>query len=323
MVYQGRGTHSDSGAVRERISLEHMTAPENYRASRDLATAVQVAILLGQPLLVTGPPGAGKTQLAHSVAWELGLGERALTFVTKSTSAARDLFYSYDTLGRFQANHIPEASKDPLTYLQYNALGRAILYANPVARYAHLMPPDFRHPGEPRQSVVLIDEIDKAPRDFPNDLLYEIESMSFRIPELQNTQIDAPDALRPIVIITSNSEKNLPDAFLRRCVYHDIPPPSVDELREIVTLRLGRFPAQTRGLEDALALFLLLRAEDSGLKKKPATAELIAWLAALRHRGFDFQQRLEKNSTSVRETLGTLIKMQDDLPTAKKLLRIQ
>jgi MoxR-like ATPase len=124
--------------------------------------------------------------------------------------------------------------------------------------------------------------------------------------------------MRPIVIITSNSEKNLPDAFLRRCVYHHIPPPDKDELRKIVALRVGGLDAEEAGLEDALAHFLTLRADTSGLEKKPATAELIAWLAALRHRGVDLRHPLSKEN--IRATLGVLVKLKDDLPTAVRLL---
>lgn len=321
MVYQGKGMRRDQTPAVERISLAQMNDPKSYRASGELATAVQVAILLGQPLLLTGAPGTGKTQLAHSVAWELGLGERALTFITKSTSTSRDLFYTYDTLGRFQANYSEEASKDPRAYIRYSALGEAILRANPRKRYAHLLPEDFDHPGDPTQSVVLIDEIDKAPRDFPNDLLNEIEAMSFRIPELRNEEVSAPYTMRPIVIITSNSEKNLPDAFLRRCVYHHIPPPEKAELREIVALRIDGLDAGGDGLDEAIGHFLKLRADDSGLDKKPATAELIAWLAALRHRGVDFGRVL--NKADVKATLGVLVKQKDDLPTARTLLGLQ
>jgi hypothetical protein len=145
------------------------TKPEGYLADAGLVDAVNVALLLGQPLLLTGEPGTGKTQLAYSLAWELGLDE-PLKFETKSTSTASDLFYTYNALGHFHAAQCGEGSRRALDYLTYNALGIAILRANDESAVRAYLPDDFRHGGR-RRSVVLIDEIDKAPRDFPNDLL--------------------------------------------------------------------------------------------------------------------------------------------------------
>jgi MoxR-like ATPase len=318
-VYSGRGARRAEAPRFTRVSQAAITAPENYRATPELATAVEVAITLAQPLLLTGLPGTGKTQLAHSIAWELGYGDRALTFETKSTSVSRDLFYYYDTLGRFQASYLEDASKDPLEYIEYNALGKAILLAHPAEDVKHLLPKRFVHPGPAQQSVVLIDEIDKAPRDFPNDLLNEIEGMFFRIPELRNAMIAAPSEMRPIVIITSNSEKNLPDAFLRRCIYHHIPKPSADDLRQIVSLRVAPIATEEKaGFDSALDLFIRLRDDNSGVSKKPSTAELIAWIAVLRKRNTDFKVRLKKED--VEQTLCTLVKLQDDNDPARRIL---
>ncbi|HEX7678817.1 MAG TPA: MoxR family ATPase, partial [Thermoanaerobaculia bacterium] len=215
--------------------------------------------------------------------------------------------------------YLEDASKDPLEYIDFNAFGKAILLANPAENVRHILPRRFVHPGPPQQSVVLIDEIDKAPRDFPNDLLNEIEGMFFRIPELRNEMVAAPSEMRPIVIITSNSEKNLPDAFLRRCIYHQIPKPSADDLRQIVSLRVAPIAAEEKtGFDSALDLFIRLRDDNSGVSKKPSTAELIAWVAVLRKRGVDFRSRLRKDD--VEQTLCTLVKLQDDTDPARRIL---
>jgi MoxR-like ATPase len=191
--------------------------PSAYLPPPDLVDAVNVALLLGQPLLLTGEPGCGKTQLASHLAWSLGLGD-LLKFETKSDSTAESLFYRYDSLRRFEASSRGDGG-DPARFLTWTALGRAIL--------ATLEPDDrlrFRATGDdgaqPRRSVVLIDEIDKAPRDFPNDVLNELEHLYFRIPELGDVLVRADDRYRPIVVITSNSERDLPEPFLRRCVFH-------------------------------------------------------------------------------------------------------
>jgi MoxR-like ATPase len=276
-----------------------------------LVDAVNVALMLGQPLLLTGEPGTGKTQLAYSVAWELGLGD-PLMFATKSTSAAKDLFYIYDTLGRFHAAQTKEGSQYGLDYITYSALGAAILLANRRETVARWLPVKMDHDG-PRRSVVLIDEIDKAPRDFPNDLLNEVEGMFFRIPELGNPVIKADETLSPVVIVTSNSEKHLPDAFLRRCAYYNIPFPDRTRLAGIVGARLGLIRGSIgRGLADALDLFDVLRQPNNGLIKRPATAELLGWLSALRRLDVDFDQPLRPRPEVIRQTLSALIKSGDD-----------
>src|SRR5262249_41495666 len=191
-----------------------LDAPELYIADKGLSDAVNVALILGQPLLVTGEPGTGKTQLAASIACELELPP-PLLFVAKTTSTAKDLFYRYDALTHFHDSHFRQGQLAMESYIAYEALGLAILLSLPVADGDPLLPPHLRGKG-PTRSVVLIDEIDKAPRDLPNDVLNEIETLSFTVRETGRS-VTASSGYRPVVVITSNSEKNLPDAFLRRC----------------------------------------------------------------------------------------------------------
>lgn len=294
------------------------TDPSGYLPDPGLVDAVNVALLLGQPLLVTGEPGVGKTQLAHSLAWELGLG-KPLVFETKSTSAARDLLYGYDIVGRFHATH-SGGSPRSLDYLTWRALGEAILQSRPREEVAQWLPDGYGHEG-PRRSVVLVDEIDKAPRDFPNDLLNEVENLYFRVPELANARIEANPALRPVLVLTSNSEKNLPDAFLRRCVYYNIPFPDRERLAEIVMNRVGGFDAVGGPLlAEAMELFFLLREPSGGMRKRPATAELIGWLTALAEIGASASEPLRTQSTAARRTLSALVKSADDQESARKIV---
>lgn len=295
--------------------------PAGYLPDAGLVDAVNVALLLGQPLLLTGDPGTGKTQLAYSVAWELGF-DAPLKFETKSTSTARELFYTYDTLGRFHAAQTGEGSQNTLDYLKYNALGLAILRANPKSAMSSWLPKDFAHNG-PMRSVVLIDEVDKAPRDFPNDILNEVEGMYFKIPELGNVKIEAEQAMRPVLIITSNSEKHLPDAFLRRCIYYNIPFPDTQRLKQIVASRIGRFTGDGgQLLADALDLFQTFRRPESGLQKKPATAELLGWLLVLRETGEHehSDNPLRQSPERIASSLNTLIKTAEDQQRAKVVL---
>ena len=294
--------------------------PAGYKPDKGLIDAVNVALLLGQPLLLTGEPGTGKTQLAYSLAWELGF-ETPLIFETKSTSAARDLFYSYDTLGRFHAAQTGEGSQRSLDYITYNALGLAILRSNRDSDVQPYLPDKHTHGGQ-RRSVVLVDEIDKAPRDFPNDLLNEVESMYFKIPELGNVSIAAQEELRPILIITSNSEKHLPDAFLRRCTYYNLPFPDKERLEEIVVTRIGDFALKDgRLLSDALDLFSKLREPESGLRKRPATAELLGWLLTLRETGANLDQPLSRHPELTLSSLSALVKSAEDQTVAAAIVR--
>jgi MoxR-like ATPase len=281
-----------------------------YFPDPGLRDAVNVALTLGRPLLLTGLPGTGKTELAASVSRQLGLG-RPLKFETKSQSVSRDLFYFYDALGRFQARE-SGAAANPLAYFSFNALGAAILRANEPEDVTDYRPDDFEHAGKQR-SVVLIDEIDKAPRDFPNDLLNEIEHMYFRIPELGNVRISASPDMRPIVIVTSNSEKDLPDPFLRRCVYYNIPSPDPQRLRAIALNRLGETVAGLDAfVDDAVALFAHLRSEAIALRKTPSTAELLDWVQVLRRRAPDLDNPIRQDPEVLRSSLSALIKTRED-----------
>jgi len=263
---------------------------------------------------VTGEPGTGKSQLAESVAYQLGL-DAPYYFETKSTSIARDLFYSLDNVGRFRAAQTPGASGDPRLFLTFNALGLAILNANDRASLTEVLSPDH-NPGPRRRSVVLIDEIDKAPRDFPNDILNEIERLYFRVPELGNIRLSASQEFRPVVIMTSNSEKSLPDAFLRRCIFYSIPYPDDERIERILLSRLaGRLRAGQQLLRDSVAFVGRLRQEDAALRKRPGTAELINWMAAMLEVGCDPELPLREQASLVQRTLSTLLKTVDDQDT--------
>jgi MoxR-like ATPase len=191
--------------------------------------------------LLTGRPGTGKSQLADRVAWEFDLAP-VLRFEAQSVSEAQDLFYRFDTVGRLGAAH-GGGAVDPRNYIKLAALGKAVLYSHPFNEKTFdglTVSPAHPAPATGRASVVLIDEIDKASRDFPNDLLNAIERMAFRVGELDGREFAAAreTQLRPIVVITSNSERELPEPFLRRCVYYNIPDPLPQTLRQIVSARV-------------------------------------------------------------------------------------
>jgi MoxR-like ATPase len=323
MQFKGTGEHAPAQPV-DLLTADRsdLRDPRYYNADPGLASAVNVALWLQMPLLVTGEPGTGKTQLAGRIAFELGLAE-PLKFETKSTSVAQDLLYSFDTVGRFSAAQLSRTDPDarnllmPHRFVRYQALGLAIIRANPRAAVAPWLPPEFPEYVSGR-SVILIDEIDKAPRDFPNDLLNELDRMSFRVLEISDSEIAAPKTLRPIIIITSNSEKQLPDAFLRRCVFYHIEL-NPDRLETIVALRLPRLK-NSRLVEDAMRFFLKLRGDSVQLSKKPSTAELLDWVDAMIGAGADAGRPLAKQSTISSDSLGALAKFRDDLPVMRAAL---
>ena len=239
-----------------------------YLPSEELVEVVNLAIFLERPLLLKGEPGCGKTRLAQAVAYELGLPFEA--WYVKSTSRAQDGLYRYDTVGRLRdaqlaANQLMKPEDlhritDPTTYIKWGPLGRAF--------------------QSKQQTVLLIDEIDKADIDFPNDLLLELDELRFVVDELDQ-EIEA--AFPPIVFITSNDEKDLPDAFLRRCLFHYIEFPDHDRL---VVILQGMFPTTTAELVNrAVERFLELRHDMQKTRgiatKKASTSELIDWFRVL------------------------------------------
>ena len=282
--------------------------PKLYRPSKGLEDAVQVALLLGQPLLVTGEPGTGKTELARYIADRYGL-DKPLVFNAQTSSAANDLFYKYDALAHFQYSHNQSAAALTLVqveekFIRYQALGEAI--------------------RAQKRTVVLIDEVDKAPRDLPNDVLAAIEKLEFRVPEVGQTYA-ATQEHRPIIVLTSNSEKNLPDAFLRRVVYYHIPFPKASELLEILHTKLGsdaekKLPGYDKAALDPLVAHFEEIRESKQLRKNPATAELIQWVSLLHHLGFqpevlDAGKLGAEDRAILLKSYPVLAKNKDDLQT--------
>jgi MoxR-like ATPase len=253
----------------------------SYIASEDLRHAVNVAVALARPLLVRGEPGTGKTLLAENLASSLGLA--LIRWHVKSTTKARDGLYVYDTVARLHDSRFDSANvRDIAKYIKLGPLGQAL--------------------DAPSRVVLLIDEIDKADLEFPNDLLHELDTMKFRIDET-GKEIAANE--RPIVVITSNNEKELPDAFLRRCVFHYIQFPNRELMAEIV--RVHHPDITDRVLDNALEVFFGLRATPK-LRKKPSTSELIDWIMALKKAGVD----LARVSGGI-PFLGTLLKTEQDV----------
>ncbi len=263
------------------MSFQQFTGTATYLASPELRDAVNVAAALEKPLLIKGEPGTGKTRLAEAVAEDLGM--ELLTWNIKSTSKAHDGLYVYDTVKRLNDARFGDRDVGDIgRYIRLGPLGQAMSSAERV--------------------VLLIDEVDKADMEFPNDLLHELDRMSFDIDETQET---VTAGHRPVVVVTSNNEKELPDAFLRRCVFHYIAFPDRELMIDIV--RVHHPEVEDELLRQVLVAFYWLR-EQSEMRKRPSTAELIDWIAALRRAGIS-EVAMEEQLPF----LGVLLKHEQDL----------
>ena len=266
---------------------------QNYIATEDLRIAVNAALTLERPLLVKGEPGTGKTVLAEEVAKALDL--ELLTWHIKSTTKAHQGLYEYDAITRLRDSQLgDERDKDIKNYINRGKLWEAFTYQGRV--------------------VLLIDEIDKADIEFPNDLLQELDRMEFFVYETGET-IKAET--RPLVIITSNNEKELPDAFLRRCFFHYIAFPDHETMTEIVKVH---FPdLKSRLVKEALSVFYEVR-DVPGLKKKPSTSELLDWLKLLMNEDIDETTLRERDPNKLIPPLhGALLKNEQDVQLFEKL----
>lgn len=265
------------------------TGTNQYVASDDLMNTVNIAITLQKPLLIKGEPGTGKTMLAQAVAD--ALNKQLIIWNVKSTTKAQDGLYVYDVVQRLYDSQFGTHGVDDIGhYIKLGKLGEA-----------------FR---SEEQVVLLIDEIDKADLEFPNDLLWELDQMEFYIPETKET-IRAKQ--RPIVIITSNAEKELPDAFLRRCVFHYIEFPDQEQMEQIVRVHFDDLDGKL--ITQALAAFYWVR-ELRDIDKKPSTSELVDWLRALVAGGVA-PERIRKEIPFA----GVLLKKDKDLRTLQRNLR--
>jgi MoxR-like ATPase len=269
------------------MSFQSFISTPDYVAAPELVDAVNVAIALERPLLIKGEPGTGKTRLAEAVATSLGV--QMLSWNIKSTTKAQEGLYVYDTVARLNDARFGDRDvRDIAAYIRMGPMGRAFASSDRL--------------------VLLVDEIDKADMEFPNDLLHELDRMSFAIPET-GQQITA--ARRPVMIITSNNEKELPDAFLRRCVFHWLAFPTAEQMRAIVAVHHPDL--EDLLLDEVLRRFYWLR-DQSELRKKPSTSELIDWIAALRRGGISaaaMENRLP--------FLGVLLKHEKDMETVRRI----
>jgi MoxR-like ATPase len=266
-------------------TFEQFRGTDSYIVSDELRHAVNVAVALARPLLVRGEPGTGKTLLAENLARALSLP--LVRWHVKSTTKAKDGLYVYDTVARLHDSRFGGDVNDIAKYIKLGPLGQAL--------------------ASPTRVVLLIDEVDKADLEFPNDLLHELDAMRFRIDE---TGQEHAAKERPIVIITSNNEKELPDAFLRRCVFHYIQFPDRALMADIV--RVHHPDITDKVLDNALEVFFGLRSTPR-LRKKPSTSELIDWICALKKAGVD----LARVSGGI-PFLGTLLKTEQDVELVGK-----
>jgi len=273
------------------FSSERFTGTERYVATDDLKLAVNAALALQRPLLIKGEPGTGKTMLAEEVA--AALGRPLLQWHIKSTTKAHQGLYEYDAVSRLRDSQLgDEKVRDIGNYIVKGVLWHAFEAEQPT--------------------VVLIDEIDKADIEFPNDLLRELDRMEFHVYETHQT---VKARHRPLIIITSNNEKDLPDAFLRRCFFHYISFPDRDTMKEIVDVHYPDIRADV--LRAALDTFFALR-DAPGLKKKPSTSEFLDWLRLLTNEAVTADD-ISKTSGDLPLMAGALLKNQHDLTLLQRL----
>ena len=260
---------------------------DNYVVTEELMNAVNVSIALKKPLLIKGEPGTGKTMLAEAIAESLDM--ELIIWSIKSTTKAQDGLYVYDTVQRLYDSQFGEGDvKDIGKYIKLGKLGEAFT--------------------SKKQVVLLIDEIDKADLEFPNDLLWELDKMEFYINETKET---VTTKHRPIVIITSNAEKELPDAFLRRCIFHYIEFPTAEKMKEIIKVHYGDLDKTL--VENALEAFYKIRGMKE-LQKKPSTSELLDWIQALIISGVSVDDLYEKLPF-----IGVLLKKNQDIDTLDEI----
>ena len=277
------------GPGKDTAMSETFQGSQDYVASEELMRAVNIAMVLQKPLLIKGEPGTGKTVLAEAIA--KSLGKELIIWNIKSTTKAQDGLYVYDVVQRlYDSQFGGEGVDDIEKYVKLGKLGEAFTADDQV--------------------ILLIDEIDKADLEFPNDLLWELDRMEFHIPETGRT-VTAKH--RPIVIITSNAEKELPDAFLRRCVFHYIEFPDRELMAEIVNVHFQDLDQHL--LYQVLEAFYRIRSLPQ-IKKKPSTSEIIDWIQALIHGGYDPDRVVAEVPY-----LGVLLKKNEDIDALRKSWR--
>ncbi len=274
------------------FDIMQFTGTDTYVATDDLTMAVNAAVTLERPLLVKGEPGTGKTELARQVSAALGLP--MIEWHIKSTTKAQQGLYEYDAVSRLRDSQLGDARvHDVANYIKQGKLWQAF--------------------GADGKVVLLIDEIDKADIEFPNDLLQELDRMEFHVYETGET-VKAMN--RPIVIITSNNEKELPDAFLRRCFFHYIRFPDIDTMRQIVAVHHPGIKDQL--LTAALTQFYELR-ETAGLKKKPSTSEVLDWLKLLLAEDLTAEDLKRDGANALPKLHGALLKNEQDVHLFERL----